>query len=78
MTAALHYECSLLQADGRHDLENDRSNYGDATDLFEASVNNHFGAETNPNSKWWDGTPSGLDISTIGSAGVVMTFTGNV
>lgn len=78
MTSAKHYECSLVQADGRHDLENNPSNYGDATDLFGKSVNAHFGSETNPNSKWWDGTPSGLDISEISAAGEVMTFKGNV
>jgi len=78
MTAALHYECSLAQADGRHDLENDPRNFGDATDLFGAGVNNHFGGGTNPNSKWWDGTASGLDINAISAANAVMTFTGNV
>ncbi len=28
MTAARHYECSLEQGDGRHDLENDPKDYG--------------------------------------------------
>jgi M6 family metalloprotease-like protein len=78
MTAALHYECSLAQADGRHDLEDDPRNFGDATDLFGAGVNNHFGGGTNPNSKWWDGTASGLDINAISAANAEMTFTGNV
>ncbi len=78
MTAAQHYECSLEQADGRHDLENDPHNYGDATDLFVAGVNNHFGPATNPNSKWWDGSESKLDISEISEPKEEMTFTGNV
>ncbi len=77
MTAVLHYECSLVQADGRHDLEDDPHNLGDATDLFAQGVNAHFGKSTNPNSKWWDGSDSGLDISVIGPAGPQMTFTGN-
>jgi M6 family metalloprotease-like protein len=76
MTADSHYECALEQADGRYDLESDPHNYGDATDLFDATVNNHFGEGTSPGSTWWDGTPSGLDISLIGPSGVVMTFTG--
>lgn len=78
MTAKRHYECSLEQADGRYDLENDPRNYGDATDLFASNVNGHFGAETKPNSGWWDGTASGLDISAISSASTEMTFIGNV
>jgi hypothetical protein len=78
MTAARHYECSLEQGDGRHDLENDPNNYGDATDLFRVDVNTHFDDGTNPNSKWWDGTASGLDISEIGPAGPEMTFSGKV
>jgi len=78
MTAALHYECSLVQADNRHDLENDPRNYGDATDLFGAGGNIHFGGGTSPHSKWWDGTASGLDISAISAAGASMNFIGNV
>ncbi|HEX9983625.1 MAG TPA: M6 family metalloprotease domain-containing protein [Thermoanaerobaculia bacterium] len=74
MTAALHYECSLVQADGRTDLEDDRTNRGDSTDLFGAGVNNRFGGATNPNSNWWDGTSSGLDIQAISAAGATMTF----
>ena len=78
MTSALHYECSLVQADGRNDLENDPHNYGDATDLFAKGGNDHFATATAPNSKWWDGAVSGLDISSIGPAGAQITFTGNV
>jgi M6 family metalloprotease-like protein len=78
MTSALHYECSLMQADGRNDLESDARNTGDETDLFSAAVNDHFGPGTNPGSKWWDGTSSTLDISEISSAGATMTFKGNV
>jgi M6 family metalloprotease-like protein len=78
MTPALHYECTLVQADGRHDLENDSHNYGDASDLFAASLTDHFGSGTIPNSKWWDGTASGLEINTISSAGEVMSFISDV
>jgi len=75
MTAASHYECSLVQADGHLDLENNPANRGDQTDLFGAGVNDHFGMQTNPSSQWWDATASGLDISRISAAGPVMTFT---
>lgn len=78
MSAALHYECSLVQADGRTDLEDDPRNYGDATDLFGRGVNDHFGRGTNPSSTWWDGSQSTLDISEISSAGPAMTFIGRV
>ncbi len=78
MTAALHYECSLVQADGRNDLENDPNNYGDASDLFGAGVNDHFASGTNPRSAWWDGTDSRLDISAIGPATAQINFIGNV
>jgi hypothetical protein len=74
MSAELHYECSLVQADGRHDLEADPYNSGDPTDLFGKDVNDHLGNETTPNSKWWDGTPSMLDINTISETGPVMNF----
>jgi len=72
MTSWKHYECSLEQADGRNDLEHG-SNPGDATDLFN-NKGKKFGDSTKPNSKWWDGTPSGLEIIDIGNAGSEMTF----
>jgi hypothetical protein len=37
-------------------------------------VNDHLGNETTPSSKWWDGTPSMLDINTISETGPVMNF----
>lgn len=73
MTAAKHYECSLEQADKRFDLERN-ANYGDAADLFSRANNGRFGDATEPSSKWWDGTASGLDISDISDAGPSMSF----
>ena len=78
MTPAAHYECSLVQADGRHDLESDPNNLGDATDLFAKGHNDRFNGVTAPGSAWWDGSASGLDISAISAAGPSMTFTGNI
>ena len=73
MTPALHYECSLEQADGGFDLENG-VNAGDSKDLFGFPDHNQFSDRTNPNSKWWDGTDSALNISTISASGATMTF----
>ncbi len=74
MMPSQHYECALVQADGRTDLEHDPQNSGDATDLFSGAVNARFGAGTDPSSLWWDGTPSGLEISEISAAAAHMTF----
>lgn len=72
MTAAQHYECSLEQADGRFDLEHD-ANQGDSGDLFGAPDAKQFGTTTSPNSRWWDGTVSGLEITDISAPGASMT-----
>ena len=78
MTAAQHYECSLEQADGRFDLEH-AANTGDSEDLFSAPHAVRFNNTTTPNSKWWDGSASGLDVSQISTSGTSMTFrTGGV
>jgi M6 family metalloprotease-like protein len=73
MTAASHYECTLVQADGNNDLEMG-ANGGDDDDLFHAGANSRFAESTTPSSRWWDGTPSGLDISDIGPAGQNISF----
>ncbi len=74
MTSLLHYECALEQADGQFDLERTISNAGDEDDLFSASTKDEFGDATTPNSRWWDGSPSGLEIRDISAAGETMTF----
>lgn len=73
MTLSQHYECSLEQADGNCDFEKNR-NPGNATDLFPTTINDKFGASTEPSSKWWDGTPSGLEIHNISKPGKQITF----
>lgn len=77
MTAKLHYECSLKQADGHHHLER-RINQGDPGDLYRADAALVFGDTTSPNSRWWDGTPSGLEIAHIGASPAGMTFVANL
>jgi M6 family metalloprotease-like protein len=72
MTTGKHYECSLEQADGRFDLEN-RRNDGDAGDLFASPRT--FGSSSTPDSDWWDGKPSGMEITSIGKSGTEMGLT---
>jgi M6 family metalloprotease-like protein len=72
MTPKKHYECSLEQADGRFDLER-RINDGDAMDLFKSPAT--FGSVSEPDSRWWDGTPSGLEITGISKSGTEMSLT---
>jgi M6 family metalloprotease-like protein len=73
MTPALHFECSLEQADNLFHLEHG-TNYGDANDLYSAPYNARFANDTVPNSRWWDGSASGLTIAAISASGPVMTF----
>jgi hypothetical protein len=77
MTVESHYECSLEQADGRCDLEGN-ANDGDAEDLFAAGGAVRFDDSTAPNSKWWDGTPSSLQIRDVGPPGETIEFTVSV
>jgi M6 family metalloprotease-like protein len=71
-TAEHHYQCALLQADGRRDLENDRR--GDATDLFENVPGVALSNNTLPSSREWDGSDSGFIIRNISAPGEIMTF----
>jgi M6 family metalloprotease-like protein len=73
MTPTNHYECSLEQADNQFDLEKGQ-NYGDADDLFSATTGSKFSDSTTPDSKWWDGTDSGLVLSNIDESETVMSF----
>ncbi|MCC2643929.1 MAG: putative secreted metalloprotease [Nitrospira sp.] len=73
MTPSQHYECSLLQADNRFDLEGN-INLGDSEDLFGSPNNTQFSDTTSPDSKWWDGSNSGLKIAQISAPAATMTF----
>jgi subtilisin-like proprotein convertase family protein len=74
MAPNLHYEASLEQADGRFDLERNKWQIGDAQDLFSRSVKDRFGSTTVPDSKWWDGTNSNLELYEISDVGDSMAF----
>lgn len=73
MTPTLHYEVTLVQADGDWDLENNR-NFGDSTDLYDAGSYNQCGPMTDPNTNWWAGDTSGLYIHSVSASGSTMTF----
>lgn len=73
MRADRHYLVSLVQADGKFDMEYNR-NGGYDGDLFHGGYNTAINDTSMPNSKWWNGTASGLDISKISNLGSTMTF----
>jgi len=72
-TAAQHYQCALLQADGHRDLEMN-VNQGDGTDLYGAVAGVALSSESAPNSREWDGRDSGLLLSDITEAAAAITF----
>jgi M6 family metalloprotease-like protein len=72
-TAEQHYQCSLLQADGRLDLEKN-ANRGDSNDFFTLVQGEALSGSTNPSTQLWDGADSGLRIADIGAAGKTITF----
>jgi M6 family metalloprotease-like protein len=63
-TADHHYQCALLQADGRRDLEDD-ANQGDSSDLFGPVAGMAVSSMSRPHSREWDGRESGLVLSDI-------------
>lgn len=69
-----HYQCALLQADGRNDLERDQNNRGDAGDLFGKIDGVALAYETSPSSRRWDRSDSDLIIANISKRGKSITF----
>lgn len=72
-TPAQHYRVSVVQADGKFELERN-VNGGGANDLFHAGNNAAFTGETAPDSKWWSGSESGLNLINISAVKDTMTF----
>jgi M6 family metalloprotease-like protein len=73
MTPTQHYELSLEQADGDFRLESSAYHFGDTTDLYGGS-NQRFANDTTPNSKWWDGSASNLEIFEISAPDAAISF----
>lgn len=73
-TAAKHYQCALIQADGRRDLEMN-ANQGDGTDLFDQTGGIAISSTTVPDTREWDGRDSKLVVSEIGAPGQTVSFT---
>lgn len=73
-TATKHYQCALLQADGRRDLENDPNNQGDSEDLYRQVAGIALTSLTNPHSREWDSRDSGLVLSNISAPGEAIKF----
>lgn len=68
-----HYQCALIQADGKFDLER-TTRGGDDGDLFESVDGIALSDGTIPDSKEWDGTDSGLIISDIALSASTIEF----
>ena len=62
-----------MQADGNWELERGR-NRGDTYDLWSYPDFPEWGPSTIPSSSWWNGLTSGVQVSSIGPAREVMTF----
>lgn len=73
MTPDSHYLVSLEQADGTFDMERNR-NGGNRGDLFRGGYKDSFTDSTTPDSKWWNQSASGLEISQISNLANEMTF----
>ncbi len=63
MTPQKHYRNSIEQADGKFELERSSTNRGNRGDIY--VPNKSFTDETVPDSKWWDGRPSNIEITDI-------------
>jgi len=73
MTPERHYYVSIEQADGLFHIER-KVNSGDSTDAFRSGHKTEFSYNTTPNSRWWDGSSSELNIVNISAAGTNMTY----
>jgi M6 family metalloprotease-like protein len=73
MLPDIHYMVTLVQADGRWDLENGQ-NQGDDTDLFGGAEFPAFGTETTPRARWWRTPVADLNLINISEPGDVVTF----
>lgn len=73
MTPSQHYYTTLVQADGRWDLENGFGQ-GDGTDLWSSPSHVLFTPVTSPAATWWNGAAAPLFIDGVSANAPVMTF----
>jgi M6 family metalloprotease-like protein len=73
MTPSQHYYTTLVQADGRWDLENGFGQ-GDATDLWSSPDHVLFTPITSPAATWWNGAAAPLFVDGVSASAPVMTF----
>ena len=69
-----HYQCALIQADGRFDLERSTRG-GDPGDLYGTREGVALSDTSIPDANEWDGTGSGLMISDISAPAGTIAFT---
>jgi len=67
-----HYQCALLQADGKKELEGNL-NRGAAGDLYRDRTGVFLSGDTTPNSRAWNGSRSGLILRDCSTPGETMT-----
>jgi M6 family metalloprotease-like protein/uncharacterized repeat protein (TIGR01451 family) len=77
-TSHANYECTLVQADNRWDLQRN-ANAGDAADLYyennsTSGYQNEFSDASAPSARWWDGGNSGVFFSEFSPSSSRMTF----
>ena len=72
-SASQHYQCALVQADGRRDLENN-SNQGDGSDLFGMAAGLILSHASMPHTREWDGRDSMFSVSDITAPGEAIRF----
>lgn len=72
-TATQHFQCALLQADGRKDLEMGVKGQR-VGDLFGETIGVAASADTDPWTRAWDGSDSGLMVSDVSVPGPEITF----
>jgi len=72
-TPTSHYFSTLVQADGRWDLEQG-INIGDATDLWSAPTHVLLTTDTSPAATWWSGAAAPIYIDGISAGAPLMTF----
>jgi M6 family metalloprotease-like protein len=76
MTRLKHYRNSIEQADGKFEMERSATNRGNVGDLYLPGKS--FTPDSKPDTKWWDGSASGLqvtDIQLMGTGQISFTIT---